>query len=83
MTFCSTQSVAEQKSYDLLQKIVLMGDSGAGKSSLLKRFTADSFSQNYCSTIGCDFAVRFAFLHNSVIVCFIICTDRLLSTVKL
>jgi Ras-related protein Rab-1A len=49
---------AAQKPYDALYKVVLMGESGAGKSSLLKRFTNDSFSNSYCSTIGVDFATK-------------------------
>lgn len=50
--------VAPQKSYDSLLKVVLMGESGAGKSSLLRRFTNDTFTNAYCSTIGVDFAVK-------------------------
>lgn len=45
-------------SYDYLCKLLVIGDSGCGKSSLLKRFSDDDFSIAYSSTIGVDFEVR-------------------------
>ena len=44
--------------YDKLFKIVLIGDSGVGKSNLLSRFTQDEFSLESKSTIGVEFATR-------------------------
>eukprot|EP01113_Clastostelium_recurvatum_P000455 TRINITY_DN101_c0_g1_i2.p1 TRINITY_DN101_c0_g1~~TRINITY_DN101_c0_g1_i2.p1 ORF type:complete len:985 (+),score=334.30 TRINITY_DN101_c0_g1_i2:83-3037(+) len=45
--------------YDYLFKILLIGDSGVGKSCALLRFADDSFfSESYISTIGVDFKVR-------------------------
>jgi len=44
--------------FDYLVKIVVVGESGVGKSSLLKRFADDEFMPNYISTIGVDFAIR-------------------------
>jgi GTPase SAR1 family protein len=38
--------------YDHLFKILLVGDSGVGKSCLLMRFTADRFDDVTTSTIG-------------------------------
>jgi len=43
---------------DHLFKIVLVGDSGVGKSNLLLRFTRDTFSAEEKSTIGVEFATR-------------------------
>jgi Ras-related protein Rab-1A len=45
-------------SYDYLFKMLLIGDSGVGKSCLLTRFTDDRFTDNYISTIGVDFKIR-------------------------
>eukprot|EP00124_Ichthyophonus_hoferi_P002778 Ihof_evm5s205 gene=Ihof_evmTU5s205 len=44
--------------YDYLFKIVLIGDSGVGKSNLLSRFTRNQFSLETKSTIGVEFATR-------------------------
>ncbi|XP_078429102.1 RAB GTPase homolog A1G [Wolffia australiana] len=44
--------------YDYLFKVVLIGDSGVGKSNLLSRFTKNEFSLETKSTIGVEFATR-------------------------
>ncbi|KAF3333992.1 ras-related protein Rab2BV [Carex littledalei] len=44
--------------YDYLFKIVLIGDSGVGKSNLLSRFTRNEFCLESKSTIGVEFATR-------------------------
>uniref|UniRef100_A0A6B2LHN5 Uncharacterized protein n=1 Tax=Arcella intermedia TaxID=1963864 RepID=A0A6B2LHN5_9EUKA len=44
--------------YELLFKIVLVGDSGVGKSNLLSRFTKGEFYEETKSTIGVEFAVK-------------------------
>ena len=38
--------------YDYLFKLLLIGDSGVGKSCLLTRFADDVHSDGYISTIG-------------------------------
>jgi Ras-related protein Rab-1A len=43
------------KDYDHLFKLVLIGDSGVGKSCILLRFADDSFTESYITTIGVDF----------------------------
>ncbi|KDO85494.1 hypothetical protein CISIN_1g028801mg [Citrus sinensis] len=44
--------------YDYLFKLLLIGDSGVGKSCLLLRFADDSYIESYISTIGVDFKIR-------------------------
>lgn len=46
------------KEYDYLFKLVIIGNSGVGKSSLLLRFADDTFSDSYLTTIGVDFRFR-------------------------
>ena len=47
-----------EEEYDYLFKVVLIGDSGVGKSNLLSRFTKNTFSLDSKSTIGVEFATR-------------------------
>ncbi|KAI2509918.1 GTPase [Fragilaria crotonensis] len=44
--------------YDNLFKILIIGDAATGKSSMLLRFTDDSFDEHIQSTIGVDFKVK-------------------------
>lgn len=49
---------AVKRDYDYLFRLVLIGDSGVGKSCLLLRFADDNFTDSYISTIGVDFRFR-------------------------
>eukprot|EP00658_Telonema_sp_P-2_P013245 TRINITY_DN15012_c0_g1_i2.p1 TRINITY_DN15012_c0_g1~~TRINITY_DN15012_c0_g1_i2.p1 ORF type:complete len:177 (+),score=15.79 TRINITY_DN15012_c0_g1_i2:169-699(+) len=42
----------------LLAKVIIIGDAKVGKSSLMKRFIDDEFSDEYLHTIGVDYAAR-------------------------
>ncbi|XP_032824664.1 ras-related protein Rab-8A-like [Petromyzon marinus] len=46
------------KSYDCLFKLLLIGDSGVGKTCVLFRFSEDAFNSTFISTIGIDFKIR-------------------------
>ena len=49
---------AQQEKYDYLFKVVVIGDSGVGKSNLLSRFTRDEFNLESKSTIGVEFGSK-------------------------
>merc|ERR1711907_545291 len=44
--------------YDYLIKLLLIGDSGVGKSCLLCRYSEDIFNNKFITTIGIDFKIR-------------------------
>ncbi|ORY70798.1 putative SEC4-like Rab/GTPase [Leucosporidium creatinivorum] len=46
------------QSYDMLAKMLLIGDSGVGKSCLLLRFCDDAWTPSFITTIGIDFKIR-------------------------
>ena len=46
------------KAYDYLFKLLLIGDSGVGKTCVLFRFSDDAFNSTFISTIGIDFKIR-------------------------
>lgn len=39
-------------------KLVIIGNSNVGKSSLMLRFSDDSFTESYLTTIGVDFRFK-------------------------
>nr|CAD7426358.1 unnamed protein product [Timema monikensis] len=47
-----------KKTYDLLFKLLLIGDSGVGKTCILFRFSDDAFTTTFISTIGIDFKIK-------------------------
>jgi Ras-related protein Rab-1A len=47
------------REYDYLFKVVIVGNSSVGKSSLLRRFADDSFQESYLATIGVDFRFKY------------------------
>lgn len=44
-----------KQAYDYLFKILLIGDSGVGKTCILCRFSDDSFNPSFISTIGLSY----------------------------
>jgi len=44
--------------YDYMFKLLLIGDTGVGKSCLLLRFSDDKFTPTYIATIGIDFRIK-------------------------
>ncbi|KAL1299169.1 hypothetical protein HN51_043588 [Arachis hypogaea] len=56
-----------EEEYDYLYKVVLIGDSGVGKSNLLSRFTKNEFTLDSKSTIGVEFATRTVHVHDKIV----------------
>jgi Ras-related protein Rab-11A len=56
-----------EEEYDCLYKLVLVGDSGVGKTNLLKRFLVDEFETESRATIGVEFATKTVRLASRVI----------------
>ena len=53
--------------YDYLFKLLIIGESGVGKTCLLLRFTDDSFTANHLTTIGIDFKIKIINLEGKLI----------------
>ncbi|KAF4676863.1 Ras- protein Rab-11A [Perkinsus chesapeaki] len=60
-------AVASDEDYDYLFKVVLIGDSGVGKSNILSRFTRGEFNLESRSTIGVEFATKSVRIGDKVI----------------
>ena len=48
----------KSKQFDYTFKIVMIGDSGVGKSCILLRFADDKFNEHFYATIGVDFRFK-------------------------
>ena len=46
------------KNYDYLFRLLLVGDSSVGKTCIIVRFTENTFTPSYITTIGIDFKIR-------------------------
>ena len=44
--------------FDALFKVVLIGESNTGKTSMLLRYADNIFNDNYLCTIGVDFKIK-------------------------
>lgn len=52
------QRAAPRDDYELKVKLLMIGDSGVGKTSMLLRYTNDSFHPTFITTIGIDFKIK-------------------------
>ena len=53
--------------YDFLFKIVIIGDSGVGKTNILKRFARNEFDIDTKSTIGVEFSTRTVDINGKIV----------------
>jgi len=56
-----------RSTFDLQIKLLMIGDSGVGKTCLLLRYANDSFSPTFITTIGIDFKIKTVVLDNTVV----------------
>lgn len=50
--------MSSRQRFDYLMKLLLIGDSGVGKSSILRRYCDEEFTTSFITTIGIDFKVK-------------------------
>ena len=55
----------EEASYELLYKVIIIGDTGVGKSNILSRYVKDEFSSNSKSTVGVELGIKFLKIKNT------------------
>lgn len=48
----------EGKKAEYLVKVIVIGDSGVGKTNLITRFCENHFRDTYVATIGVDFKIK-------------------------
>jgi len=56
-----------KRSYDELFKLVIVGDSGVGKSCFLLRYVDNAFTESFISTIGVDFRFKSINVNDKII----------------
>ena len=49
---------AADQNFDYMFKLLLIGNSSVGKTSFLFRYSNDSFSSAFVSTVGIDFKIK-------------------------
>ena len=52
---------AADQNFDYMFKLLIIGNSSVGKTSFLFRYTDDSFTSAFVSTVGIDFKVKTVF----------------------
>lgn len=43
---------------EITMKVIVVGDFGVGKTSIIRRYTSGIYSPNYQMTVGADFAIK-------------------------
>ncbi|MES1916659.1 MAG: Ras-related protein Rab-7 [Cercozoa sp. M6MM] len=51
----------------ILLKVLILGDSGVGKTSLMNRYVSNDFSKQYKATIGADFSAKEVMIDDKIV----------------
>ena len=57
----------EEEYYDLKIRLMLIGDSNVGKTSIIKRYCNNQFSPSYISTVGIDFETKYLKINGKMV----------------
>jgi len=57
----------QREKYDYQYKILMLGDSGSGKTSILIRYTNDIFTPTFITTIGIDFKIKIIKIEDKIL----------------
>jgi len=52
------QEAKKSDKFDFMAKVIIIGDSGVGKTNLITRFCENTFKDSYVATIGVDFKIK-------------------------
>jgi len=52
------KNIKHSSSHDMILKVIIVGDSGVGKTNLLTRYCEGIFKDSYVATIGVDFKIK-------------------------
>ena len=63
----SNDSIEQSSKYEYLFKIILIGNSGVGKSSIMQRYMKQTFNSNYKITIGVDFLMKSLKINDEIV----------------
>jgi small GTP-binding protein len=58
MSSVKKNNKTKTSSHDLTLKVIIIGDSGVGKTNLLTRYSEGIFKDSYVATIGVDFKIK-------------------------
>jgi small GTP-binding protein len=50
--------MSNKEPYDFIFKVIIIGDTGVGKTNMILRFSENNFKENYVATIGVDFKIK-------------------------